>query len=132
MNMPNNNEKDKVEDINFMQVGETVACGHCQPDKGFDLPEKYGAKCDCKCHAVEPLQDEVEIEFDKRFEFLRDIYGDNLDEIKTWIRSYGESVRQKTLDEAIDVLIEASKKTLSGEYRKVSMIKAVEDLKDNK
>lgn len=39
---------------NFMQAGETVACGHCEPDKGFELPEKYGVGCDCRCHVEKP------------------------------------------------------------------------------
>lgn len=40
----------RVGSVNFMQVGEIHACGHCQPDKGFALPEDFGVECTCKCH----------------------------------------------------------------------------------
>lgn len=35
---------------NYVQMGRVVACGHCKPEKGFDLTEKYGVKCECICH----------------------------------------------------------------------------------
>lgn len=48
-------------DINFMQAGEIVACGHCQPDKGFDLPERYGVPCGCRCHSPQPSKEESKL-----------------------------------------------------------------------
>jgi hypothetical protein len=40
-------------DINYFQTGEVTECGHCHPEKGYDLPEKYNVVCACKCHKVE-------------------------------------------------------------------------------
>ena len=38
---------------NFLQVGETIECGSCHPDK-FEhcttIQGKYGVKCKCVCH----------------------------------------------------------------------------------
>lgn len=57
-----------TEKANFLQVLDTIACGHCEPDKGFDLPEKYGVKCDCVCHR--PLTNTMEEDWHKE---LREI-----------------------------------------------------------
>lgn len=47
-----------IENTQYVHGGEIQSCGHCQPDKDFDLPEKYGAKCECKCHNSDPLIEE--------------------------------------------------------------------------
>lgn len=39
-----------MEDTNYVHVGDTIACGHCKPNEGFELVEKYGLKCKCVCH----------------------------------------------------------------------------------
>ena len=43
-------------ETNFMQVGQTTACGHCDPERfgdGLKQAEKMipNYKCDCKCHS---------------------------------------------------------------------------------
>lgn len=68
----------KREDINFIKTGDTVACGHCQPDKGFDLPEKYGHKCACNCH--------------KKCEHEIGIVADSKVGIRAYCRKCGEEV----------------------------------------
>lgn len=42
--------------INFLQVGKTIECGHCRPEKNYDLPEKYGIECECKCHMSKSIK----------------------------------------------------------------------------
>lgn len=46
------------EETNYVRMGDTIACGHCQPDKygeGMELAEKSipGYKCDCTCQLEE-------------------------------------------------------------------------------
>jgi hypothetical protein len=36
--------------MNYVQKGDTIACGHCMPNQGFTLTEVYGIECDCLCH----------------------------------------------------------------------------------
>lgn len=38
------------QNTNYVQAGDTIACGHCIPKQGFTLPETYKMKCDCFCH----------------------------------------------------------------------------------
>ena len=48
----------KKESNNFLQVGRTVECGHCHPEKFEDCkkislianPEFKDYKCNCICH----------------------------------------------------------------------------------
>src|SRR3990167_7053759 len=43
----------KKESNNFIQVGQTIECGRCCPEKFEDcvsLQAKYGHKCNCICH----------------------------------------------------------------------------------
>lgn len=94
-------------EINYVQTGQVHACGHCQPDKGFDLPEKYGVKCECKCHNKE----EWENEFDKKFRHLgtdeRDFEG-TID--KTEVKDF---IKQTLSKERADIR-EKIKKTFRG------------------
>jgi len=39
----------KKEQTNFMQVGETVECSHCHPERYTDLSDTF---CQCKCHRL--------------------------------------------------------------------------------
>lgn len=57
--------KKKEENTNYMHVGETIACGHCQPDKRFELVEKYDLKCDCVCHHSERIDTGWEVRLEK-------------------------------------------------------------------
>ena len=44
----------KKEKQNYMQVGETIECSNCHPEKGFVNCDKifseHGIKCKCICH----------------------------------------------------------------------------------
>src|SRR3990167_7175358 len=40
---------------NFLQVGRTIECGRCHPEKFEDcvsIKAKYGVKCKCICHDI--------------------------------------------------------------------------------
>lgn len=78
--MTNNHEQLKNQ-TNLHQTGKVVACGHCQPEKGFDLPEKYGVKCECRCHNSEQLNTE---EWEKEF--------DNSVQLSVWY-AYGKNTK---------------------------------------
>ena len=44
---------------NFLQVGKTIECGNCHPDKFEDckiIAEKYETKCLCICHDVKQCE----------------------------------------------------------------------------
>ncbi len=43
-------EKQEEVSSNYMQAGQVCGCGHCMPNKGYELPEKWDVKCTCKCH----------------------------------------------------------------------------------
>src|SRR3990167_5987337 len=48
--MTNINKKDSN---NFLQVGRTIECGRCHPEKFEDcvsIQAKFGYKCNCICH----------------------------------------------------------------------------------
>lgn len=78
-------EKEVVEDTetpetNCVQIGDTVACSHCQPEKGYDTMEKYGLECDCNCHKKQP-ESSWEMKTKKKV-----------------INDYGNQIAQITLD----------------------------------
>lgn len=50
---------------NYVQTGEIIECGHCKPDKGYSLPEKWGVGCECKCHTSSQ-----EVGWEKRFDLV--------------------------------------------------------------
>lgn len=62
--------KDTKEKANFMQVGQTIECGHCNSkyEEGLKLTIKAipNYVCECKCHSPHP---NWETEFNKRFGF---------------------------------------------------------------
>ena len=48
-------KKEETIQSNYVQVGETIACGACQPDKfeHCDIVFKgTSIVCDCKCHKL--------------------------------------------------------------------------------
>lgn len=61
-------EKDPVgKEVNYMSVGRTIKCGHCEPDKygeGLRQAERVfeNYKCNCKCHDSENVQSWGEID----------------------------------------------------------------------
>jgi hypothetical protein len=67
------------EQNNFMQVGKTVECGNCHPDK-FEhcakITERIATfKCECICHDSTPLKEVKqgwEVEFEKKFETMQE------------------------------------------------------------
>jgi hypothetical protein len=53
--MSNAMTNDSEKNINYVQMGKTIECGHCNPEKygeGLKLAEKSipNYKCDCQCH----------------------------------------------------------------------------------
>lgn len=72
------------EEVNFLRVGETIACGHCDErfKEGFEQAEKTGYfkthKCNCICHSpkeeiVNDWESEYRKEFNKIWEPLFDV-----------------------------------------------------------
>ena len=48
-------ETEKLMKSNFLQVGRTIECGRCHPEKFEDcvsIKAKYGVKCKCICHDI--------------------------------------------------------------------------------
>lgn len=42
---------------NFLQLGQTIECGRCHPEKFEDcvsIQAKFGHKCECVCHRKPP------------------------------------------------------------------------------
>lgn len=56
--------KDKEDQSNFMQLGKTTECGHCNPKEygaGLRLAEKMpNFICECKCHQSNEWEQTVE------------------------------------------------------------------------
>lgn len=48
--------------INFLQVGRTIECSNCHPDKGYysceKIEEEYKLECKCICHQVSNPKEE--------------------------------------------------------------------------
>lgn len=44
----------KEEKANFVQVGDTIKCGHCYSN--FAIPDLKGYVCKCKCHSPSPRE----------------------------------------------------------------------------
>jgi hypothetical protein len=61
-----------MKEINYVNVGETVACGHCKPNEIFELPEKYGVTCECKCHFPQPEEWESKLRYLGAYNYVDD------------------------------------------------------------
>src|SRR3990167_11317817 len=63
---------------NFLQVGETIECGSCHPDK-FEhcttIQGKYGVKCECICHKVSSWKKQAESPQEDWIDELDKCYG---------------------------------------------------------
>lgn len=69
--------KKSKDNINYISVGETVACGACQPTKFADCREVFKGmnppmECKCECHTLKPQdmtnEQKLEEEFDERMQ----------------------------------------------------------------
>lgn len=49
------------EEINYLQVGQKIFCGHCDErfKEGAKELERLNIPCDCKCHSVSSAEDEI-------------------------------------------------------------------------
>jgi hypothetical protein len=44
---------------NYVSVGKTIACSHCNTENMFEPVEKYGLICECICHTPHTMQEEI-------------------------------------------------------------------------
>lgn len=64
---------------NFVQVGETVKCGHCDPK--FAIPDLNGYVCRCKCHDE---KNKIREEFANQFRKGDGAWHPNFELITDW------------------------------------------------
>lgn len=67
-----------MESVNFLQVGKTIACGHCDPEKfGEGLKQALKVmpnyKCDCQCHQEVKEQEECGSCKENNYPFCKEI-----------------------------------------------------------
>lgn len=95
-----------------------------QEEKEFD-EEFFGE------HESIPTRIRLTITNPKEISFYEESLKEDLkSHISNLLAQRERDTREKTLNEAVEVLECASKKTLNGEYRKISMINAVRNLKN--
>jgi len=108
--------------INFMQIGDTVECGNCHPEKFEDcknLEKMYDRfKCNCKCHDMPPtiaqLKDEAEQLLEGYFDSI-DWEGVNTVEFADKVKATFSSHLQKTYEVAEKAGYERAKRELNEE-----------------
>ena len=70
--------KPESSQLNYLQVGETIECGSCHPDK-FEhcttIQGKYGVKCECICHKVSSWKKQAESPQEDWIDELDKCYG---------------------------------------------------------
>jgi len=117
-------ECEQKEEVNFYQVGNTIKCGHCEPDKYAVVS---GFKCNCKCHSS-TLEEEVtrlpitnwEKDFDNKFQSLTHLkYTRNGGEIEEWKAGFilRQAQRGKTLGIKMKEFIRHQKELSTKEER---------------
>lgn len=116
-----NSEWEVIEDINYVQVGETIKCGHCdlQFQDGQKEADKLGFKCQCKCHnSKQTIEEKIILEEQilENIEPLKQIAEGNRD-IELWnsdlnnLLAYIDNfVKQKLQEHRKQVLEEVIKK----------------------
>lgn len=142
-------DKEEVgESVNYMQAGQTVACGHCDERfiEGLKQMEKLNMKCECKCHTppLEVKEGSKDIEWKESYNiFVKDVreYGEFPEVLASHIEDFissllsnqtklvEERVRREEREKISNEVFEYAKK--NGKLRSIETTDVLEIINSN-
>ena len=116
-------------EVNYMQVGRTIKCGHCHPKEfgeGLKRAEELilNYKCECKCH--DTPSPERSGDWEDELELLcQDLEGDFIIKLNDFIRKLRQEAVEDSRREQ-GLYLRAIAETLKGNHDKDKLIRAIE------